>query len=210
MITEKQRKEREKGIGGSDFAALIGLDPYKTNQDVWNSKVFGTKNKVTNQEKCDYGSIAEKYLISLFSLDFPEFEIDIKNTSFKHPKHDFLLGNLDAVLTTKKTTEIKGVLEIKTATINNPAQMEKWKKGMPTNYLCQCIWYLMITGFDFAILKAQLKHIVSENDFWLETRHYRVNKTDVLSSVDFAKETGIEFWNDYVLTKMKPLVLPAI
>ena len=39
MITEKQRLERKKSIGGSDVAAILGLSPWKTPGDVYLEKI---------------------------------------------------------------------------------------------------------------------------------------------------------------------------
>lgn len=38
-MTEKEwLEERKKGIGGSDAATILGLNPYKSNIDLWAEK----------------------------------------------------------------------------------------------------------------------------------------------------------------------------
>ena len=39
---------------------------------------------------------------------------------------------------------------------------EKWNDRIPDNYYIQCLHYLLATGWDFAILKAQLKTVYSD------------------------------------------------
>ena len=74
-----------------------------------------------------YGQQAERHLISLFALDYPEYDVVHKDFDLRvHPQHPFLLGSLDGELT-EKTTGRKGILEIKTATIMNHAQWDKWE-----------------------------------------------------------------------------------
>lgn len=38
MITDKQREQRRRYIGGSDMAAILGVDPWKTQVDLWLEK----------------------------------------------------------------------------------------------------------------------------------------------------------------------------
>ena len=38
MITEEQRIARKNGLGGSDIAAICGMNPYKSPYDVWLEK----------------------------------------------------------------------------------------------------------------------------------------------------------------------------
>lgn len=39
MITAEQREERRKWVGASDVAAILGLDEFRTANDIWASKV---------------------------------------------------------------------------------------------------------------------------------------------------------------------------
>ena len=38
LTREQWLEERKKGIGGSDAATIMGLNPYKTNVDLWEEK----------------------------------------------------------------------------------------------------------------------------------------------------------------------------
>ena len=119
----------------------------------------------------EYGRNAEKHLIALFALDHPQYKVTA-NPNYEviyHPKHSFVAGTLDGYLAEKETGR-KGVLEIKTTEILNSMHREKWNDKVPDNYYIQVLHYLLSTGWDFAVLKAQLKTVYGD-DVRLNTRH---------------------------------------
>ena len=50
LTREQWLQERKKGIGGSDAAAVLGLNPYMTNVDLWKIKT-GRKEQEDISEK---------------------------------------------------------------------------------------------------------------------------------------------------------------
>ena len=162
-------KKRSSGIGGSDAAAVIGRNPWLSNVDLWQIKT-GRKQQadISDKEVVKYGIAAEGYLISLFALDNPQY--DVKHVDFdilRHNKHPFLLASLDGRLIERDTGR-KGVLEIKTTEIRRASDWDKWDDQVPDNYYCQVLHYLSVTGWDFAILKAQIKHYQKQQALTVE------------------------------------------
>ncbi len=157
-----------------------------------------------------YGTKAEEHLRELFKLDFPQYEVTHQEyTIIKHPTYPFLLASLDGQLVDRETGEL-GILEIKTTNILQSMQKEKWKEKIPDNYYCQVLHYLNVTGYDFAILKAQLKYDY-DGEIKLDTRHYKILKSEVKEDLKLLQEKEIEFWNEYVVKdKEPPLKLPEI
>ena len=197
-------EERKKGIGGSDAATIMGLNPYKTNIDLWNEKT-GRKEveDISNKPYVKYGTEAEEYLRELFKLDYPQYEVKHEeNTIIKHPKYPFLFASLDGTLIDKETGEL-GVLEIKTTNILQSMQKEKWKDRIPDNYFCQVLHYLNVTGYSFAILKAQLKYKY-DDEIRLETKHYKILRSEVEEDIKILEQNEIEFWNEYIVKDIKP------
>ena len=211
-MTEKEwLEERKKGIGGSDAATILGLNPYKTNIQLWEEK---TRRKdaedISDKQYVKYGHQAEEYLRDLFKLDFPKYEVKHEEHSIiKHPKYPFLFASLDGQLVDKETGEM-GILEIKTTNILQSMQKEKWKDKIPDNYFCQVLHYLNVTGYSFAILKAQLKYDYS-GDIRLETKHYYMDRNDYEEDIKYLEKREIEFWQNYVEKDIRPpLELPTI
>ena len=209
MNKEEWLEERKKGIGGSDAAVIVGKNPYKTTIDLWEEKL-GIKEAedISDKPYVQYGTNAEEYLRELFKLDFPKYQVNHEEYSIiRHPEYPFLFASLDGQLVNKETGEL-GILEIKTSEILKSMQKEKWKDGIPDNYYCQVLHYLYVTGYSFAILKAQLKYNY-DGDIKLETRHYYIDRKDVEDDIKYLSEKEIEFWNNYVLPKKQPpLLLP--
>ena len=89
-------------------------------------------------------------------------------------------------------------------------QKEKWKEKIPDNYFCQVLHYLNVTGYSFAILKAQLKYDF-DGDIKLETRHYKINRSDFEEDIKELEKAEVEFWTKYVEKDIQPpLELPNL
>ena len=201
---------RTTGIGGSDASAVLGLNPWKSNVELWEEKVgLRAQLAIADNAAVEYGTKAEKPLRDLFLLDFPEYRIStIKNSVFK--ADDFMFASLDGELVDKKTKR-KGVLEIKTSTIFSSMNRERWAGKIPQNYYIQLLHYLLVTGYDFAILKAQLKSS-QDGGVHLQTRHYYVDGTDenVKGDMQYLFEAERAFWADVKAKKRPALILPQI
>lgn len=194
MNRQEWLNKRAKGIGGSDAAAIIGMNPYMSNVDLWEIKTGRRQPEdISGKDYVAYGVSAEPLLIQLFELDYPQYEVVHKDFDMiKHPKYDFLFGSLDGQITDKATGE-KGVLEIKTTNILQSMQNEKWNDRVPDNYFCQVLQYLLVTGYSFAILKAQLKYEY-DGEPKLTTKHYRFEAKDYAADMEYLLAEEIKFW----------------
>ena len=207
---EEWLEYRRNYIGGSEASCIVGMNSYTTNVELWEIKT-GRRQAEDISEKSfvKYGTNAEEYLRKLFALDFPQYKVEyIDNNSVLNSKYPFAAASLDGFLTEKETGR-KGILEIKTTNILQSLQKEKWRGRIPDNYYIQVLHYLMVTGFDFVVLKAQLKYD-HEGDIMLNTRHYKIEREEVLEDIEFLKKAEKEFY-EYVKNDMQPpLVLPVI
>ena len=200
---------RKKGIGASEAAAVIGLSPYKTNVELWEEKT-GRREPEDISEKpyVKYGTEAEKHLRALFALDFPQYEVNYKDFDMHYnSEYPFIFATLDGELT-EKATGRKGVLEIKTTEIMKSEQYDKWKDRIPQNYYIQVIHQLLATGFDFTVLKAQLKS--AYGDVRLSTRHYHIEREEVLEDISYLLQREILFWECVQEDRKPNLILPLL
>ncbi len=204
-------QKRSFGIGGSDCSTILGLNPYKTNVDLWKEKTGRKKpDDISNKKVVQHGLQAEQHLIGLFALDYPEFIVNHKDFDIrKHSEYDFIIGSLDGELENKENQK-KGILEIKTCNIMRVQQFHEWNNQIPNNYLMQILHYLLVTNFDYAVCYALLK--TNFNDVKRsEIRTYYFERADYLDEIDLIKNEVIKFWQDYVLAdKEPPLKLPMI
>lgn len=217
MATEKyifQTREewleaRKDHLGGSDASVCVGMNPYKDNVQLWEEKMgLVIPTDISNKDYVRYGTEAEKYLRALFAIDFPEYQVCYdENNMFLNPEYPWMHASLDGELTDQEGR--KGILEIKTTKIVQDMQKEKWRDRIPDNYYIQILHYLAVTGWDFAILKAQIKSIRS-GQLRIATEHYYIERKDVEEDISCLVDAERRFW-DHVISEQRPnLILPAI
>lgn len=201
---------RKSYIGGSDAAAVIGMNPYKTNLELWQEKTgLVTPEDISDKPYVRYGTQAEIHLRGLFRLDFPEYQVEyIENNLWLNDKYPFAHASLDGWLIDQDGR--KGVLEIKTANILQSSQKEKWNHRIPDNYYIQVLHYLMVTEFDFAFLKAQLKYEFQGGDIMLQTKHYKIERSEVQEDIAYLMQKEADFWMNVRYKKKPALLLPEI
>ena len=197
-------------IGGSDAAALVGLNPYKTNIELWQEKTGRrTAPDISNEAFVKFGHDAEPLLRELFALDHPQYDVGyVENNMFFNDKFPFAHASLDGWLVEKETGR-KGILEIKTTNILQSMQKEKWNDRIPDNYYCQVLWYLMVTEFDFAVLKARLRS-EWQGEIRVTVRHYIIERSEVQEDIDELEKAGWKMWKAIQEDREPYLILPAI
>lgn len=216
-------QNRKKGIGGSDAAAIIGLNPYMTNVDLWEIKTGRKEQEDISQKPCVlYGTKAEAHLRELFILQYPDYYVENEPYEiYSNIDYPFIRGTFDGIISDGKSGKL-GVLEIKTTTIRRKADLEKWDGQIPQNYYCQILHYFLCrSDFEFAILKAELrrddKSYNAEStglfkEVQTEIRHYFIDRysDQVKEDLDYLFEEEKKFW-EYVEKDERPaLLLPKI
>lgn len=213
METFKSRAEwlkaRTGRIGGSDASAVIGLNPYMDNVTLWEIKTGRrVQEDISEKDFVKYGTEAEEHLRALFALDYPQFTVDyVKNNMFLNSKYPHLHASLDGWLVDQDGR--RGILEIKTTNILQSMQKEKWDHRIPSNYYAQVLLYLIVTEFDFAILKAQLKYDYN-GEIFLTTKHYTIEREDVLEDMEYLLGETLKFSEYIKQDRRPPLVLNQI
>ena len=206
---EEWLKARRNYIGGSDAAAALGLNPWKDNVTLWLEKTGQIiPEDISGKPYVQYGTQAERHLRGLFRLDFPEYKVFyVENNMFTNDAYPWAHYSADGWLEDQDGR--KGILEIKTTNILQSMQKEKWKDKIPDNYYCQLLHGLMVTGFEFAILKAQLKFDYS-GDIVLHTRHYKIERSEVEADIEYLQSSEKTFWKQVQERKKPALILPEI
>lgn len=213
---------RSKGIGGSDVSAIFGKNPYLTNTQLWKEKsdFKHRQRRLFSEEAVEYGHKAEALIREMFKLDYPQFELYHNEEILVITEKPYIRGALDGELTVIEDYEMndkmlkkgmKGVWECKTALILAAMHKEKWEYDqIPINYLFQLLHYFLVTGYDFAILRAQLKRIWN-GKVTLDTRDYLFIREDYLDDIDYLEKGIDDFWLNYVVKGKEPaLILPSV
>jgi putative phage-type endonuclease len=195
LINQDFSVDRSKYIGGSDIGAILGLSRFKTPLEVWMEKT-GKETKKVDSLPLRFGSFAEDFVAREYSRA-TGFELIHDESIYIHPEHAFMSAHIDRFVLEVGSSSPTRILECKTA---NPFSSGDWGEigsdEVPMSYLCQCIWYMAITGID----KTDLAVLFGNSDF----RIYEVASDQGLEELVIAKATT--FWNEYVLKDIPPPV----
>lgn len=147
---------RQTIIGGSDVAAILGCNPWKTALDVYNSKI-GEPTEIPDNPAMKAGRKLEQVVAEYYEEESGR-KVQRSNLLHRHKKYPFLGGNIDRVIladdSQPKPYNERGILECKTTV---QLVREQWEQQIPVNYYCQLQHYLYVTGLSwgaFAVLSS--------------------------------------------------------
>lgn len=207
--TAEWKAFRRSGIGGSDAAAAIGRSGFKTNVRLWEEKTGRAEDRdISDNPRVQYGKLAEEHLTALFALDYPQYKvIDSKDTVYRR---GFMFASLDSELEEIGTGR-RGFLEDKTAEINSLAAAEKWADGhIPDTYYIQILHYLIVTGFEFCLVKARLIDTAKDGEKLITEKHIRYERKELFADMRYLYREELKFWRYVQDDKRPPRILPQI
>ena len=128
---------RSNYIGGSDAAAVVGLNAYASPYSLWAEKT-GRVPGFAGNLACEVGTYLEEFVAQKFAQETGK-KVRKCNQSFLNSQYPFAIANIDREI----VGEDAG-LEIKTTDTLN---LKKFKGGeYPANYYAQMVHYLAVTG----------------------------------------------------------------
>lgn len=139
-------REKQKGIGGSDVATILGLNPYKTAFTLWLEKTGQIEPPKVENEYIEWGNILEPVIRDKFKKE-TGFKVFQNNFVLQHDEHEFMIANIDGEVIDPKFEGSRGLLEIKTASERMKAD---WQEGPPHHYMLQIQHYLAVLGYSYA------------------------------------------------------------
>lgn len=186
------RREKLARIGGSDAGSIIGVNPYRSAVDVWESKKNGTGGEISN-DAVKYGIEAEDVLRQLFILDYPDLKVEYEPFNYYiNDRYEFAAASLDGWLTDEKGRS--GILEIKTTTIMNSSQTVQWQGRIPDTYFAQLLHYFAVTDAEFAKLTAKLTWKAPNREVFSTIKNYHIERFEVEEDIEYLMREEAEFW----------------
>lgn len=176
---------RRKGLGGSDSAAILGLDRYKSPFEVYADKV-GLKSEDPDNEAMRQGRDLEDYVAKRFE-EATGKKVRRRNAILQHPEHPWMLANIDRWVVGENAG-----LECKTTSVLNKTKFSQGEFP-PHNYV-QCVHYMAVTG----ATRWYLAVLVLNQAFHVFTIERDENEIQALIQ---AEKT---FWENHVLKKIPP------
>lgn len=189
--------DRQKFIGGSDVAAILGISPWKTQVELWQDKII--KNRALIEKRIfkrgkNWEKVVAEMLIEELEYHGKKVEIVSSNQRYVDENNPFLSCEIDFELRIDGEDEITNC-ELKTV---HPFKLKEWgfseSDDMPVWYTAQVMHGLGITKRKKGILAALFGAD--------EIRIYPVMADQ--ETIAAIREKTISFWNNYVLTGIPP------
>lgn len=204
MSREQWLEVRRNGIGGSDAAAIVGLNDYSSPWAVWADKRGLTPDK-PDTEAMRIGRDLEEYVAKRFT-EASGLKVNKSNYMWANEDYPWALANVDRMIVMGGRVG----LECKTTSAWN---VKHYKGGnFPDRFYCQCVhymtimealrWYLavLVLGEGLHIYQmTRVQHDVVPE--WCEGSVY-VDKEEVDALMDAEKA----FWENHVVTGIPPAV----
>lgn len=182
---------RKTGIGSSDAAAAVGLNPYQSQLELWMVKT-GRGAALPQVDPNDdsspmfWGTLLESFVAAHYTRKSGNRVRKI-NAVLQHPEHAWMLANIDREVMGAPDVQI---LECKTAGMNGA---KLWRDGVPEYVQLQVQHQLAVTGK----AAADVAVLVCGNEY----RCYRIERSDAL--ITRLIELEARFW-DYVIRDVPP------
>jgi putative phage-type endonuclease len=196
---------RNKSIGASEVAIILGQASYKSPLDLWKEKTGRkTPDDISEDERVSYGTEAEEHLRALFALKHRrDYKVEYKPfLVYHHGEKPYMTCTLDGELV-RLSDGKRGVWECKTALIQSKRALEEWDGRIPNNYFCQVVDQLNITQFDFLVLSAELRF----PDNTAEIREYIIEADEVRGDMAYVEEEVTKFWRYIESDRQPPVVI---
>lgn len=175
---------RSTYIGGSDAAAVVGLNPFSSPYALWAEKT-GQIPGFAGNLATEVGTYLEEFVAQKFAAETGK-KIRKCKQSFFNTDYPFAIANIDREI----VGEDAG-LEIKTTSELN---MKKFKGGeYPANYYCQCVHYMAMTGKK----RWYLAVLIGNRDF----RWFTIERDE--AEIAALMEAEADFW-ELVKTRTPP------
>lgn len=187
LTREEWLKLRKQGVGGSDAAAVCGLNRWRGPLDVYTDK---TSDSIEDRdsEPMYWGRIMEPILRNEFSKR-TGLKAEEMPYMFACKEYPFMLADIDGIV--READGSIALLEIKTA---NGFAAKDWENGLPQEYYIQIQHYLSVTGLP----KAYVAVLIGGNDF----RYEEIPRDEETIQTIIALEAN--FWIHHVIARIPP------
>ncbi len=182
--------DRTQGIGGSDAAAVLGLDPWKSPLDVYLEKI-GLAPPRPENPRMTWGKLLEDTVAREYARR-RGVEIRRHRRLLRHPDHPFIVGHIDRWVRENGT---RGVLEVKTVGRRTDDWGPAGTDQVPAYYAAQVLHYLAVTGAPFAELAAFFRDSC-------ELVTYRIPRDE--EAIATLVEAEVHFWRTFVEPRVPP------
>lgn len=182
LSTEEWLRWRQKGIGGSDVAPILGISKWSSTIDIWLSKTNQKRDEAVESEAMTWGKILEPVIRDRFRKVTGRKVIEV-HAILQSEEHPFMIADIDG-LTTDDNGE-PAILECKCV---SEFKRSEWETDIPVYYRTQVEHYLAVTGLSTAYVAA----LIGGNTFVIREVHADKEMQAMLVAVE------ADFWRKVV------------
>jgi putative phage-type endonuclease len=191
LSEEEWLARRKQGLGGTDVAAIVGVNPYRAPFDVYCEKM-GLVDAQPPNDQMEYGRHNEAFALRLYrKYSGHDNTLTLGRRLFHHSDIPLWLGTPDAIVP-------HGGPGVEAKTASYYQQKLHWGEPgtdeVPDWYRIQVEWYMPLVSrdvFDFAAWFAGTNFEM-----------YRVTREEVL--LEQLAEAAKRFWRDHILAQHPP------
>ncbi len=154
---------RRTGIGGSDIGTIMGLNPFESAFGLWAKRTGQIQDPLVDNWSVRFGNAFEEPILRMWQAENPEWEV-FRTGTWRHPRFDYLLANLDALAKHRETGEWI-VVEVKTS--------RSFWDDVPPAYRAQVMHYMDVMGCGRAVIVAVAGWQWEER--WIEFDHFEAD-----------------------------------
>lgn len=179
-------KERQKGIGGSDVGAIMGVNRWKSPFEIYVDKTEDITEVKESGELSYWGNTLEEVVAREFSIRTGK-RVRKDNRQLVHKTHKFMMGNID-----RRIVGENALLECTTV---NAFRAKEWDgEEIPPSYILQCQHYMEVMGSDNCYIAA----LIGGQKFIYK----KIERDDELISMIVEAEK--DFWINHVEKRIPP------
>ena len=189
LTREKWLELRRNGIGGSDASVVMGKNPWRSIQQLWEDKTGKTPVLENSNEYTYWGNVMEGIIRKEF-MNRTGLKVRQKHFMIFHPQFPFMFADVDGIVTDEYGE--KCIFEAKTV---SQYREDEWKDGkIPVEYMLQVQHYLAVCNMQ----KAYIAALIGSNHFIYYTI---LRDEEMIADLVYAEK---KFWEYNVKCDIRP------
>lgn len=183
LSNEEWLRWRQKGIGGSDVAPILGISKWSSVVDIWLSKTNQKHDDCVQNEAMTWGHILEPVIRNHYREVTGKKVIEV-HAILQNEEHPYMLANIDGL--TETPSGEPAILECKC--VSEYKRSEWDNDSVPYYYVVQAMHYMVVTGISVTYFAA----LVGGNSFIIREVHADKEMQKMLVAIE------ADFWRKVV------------
>lgn len=192
LQTQEQKVDRATGIGSSEIAAIVGINPYQSAFDIWIEKTGKLPKEFAQQESeaAKWGKILQQPIAAEYARRTKKALVFLFDEPIRHGERSWQISSPDAIVPSENLD-----VEIKAPGLRQAVRYgDPGTDQIPDEHFVQVQWQLSTLGYEHANLVV----LLGGQDF----RIYNIARDRALEAALLS--AGFEFWTKHVQADKPP------